>query len=369
MSKIILPEDIKGALGHISQWWEGNPMNRPCYALSVPKSAAPNLSLKNLQEYWPSHDEEPDFEGLVERMIENIEANCYFGEAIPVLPHLWGGRGAPMAMAAYLGGKVNLREDTVWVEPIIDDWREFELCFDERNIWLKKSLEFFKLAVERSNGNYLPHLPDFGDALTVLSLLRGVDRLLVDLIENKEAVLEARDKFVELWPKFHRKFWEPYSRKFPGDISWLVWAPGKTYACQCDFSTMISPQMFIEFVVPEIEAMDKYLDYIVWHLDGQEELKHLDILLDLSEIKVIQWVPGSGNPPAASPQWLPMLKRIQGKGKGLVVYAENEEEIRFLLKELSPKGLFIFDEFSGRTREEALKHIEIITKLSKKFNL
>lgn len=362
----MLPKELENVLGRISKWWKGEPMDRPCFVFSIRKPDEPDLLLTDLNKYWPSHYGVIDYEGLRKRMLEDIRANYYFGESVPTFPHHWGGRGTPMAMAAYLGGRVDLKENTVWVNPVIDDWRKFKLRFDKENIWLKNSLELFKLSIGKCEGEYLPCLPDFGDALTVLSLLRGADRLLIDLIENKEAVLEARDNFVQLWPKFHKTFWEPYSQKFPGDISWLMWAPGKTYACQCDFSTMISPEMFIEYVVPEIETMGKYLDYIVWHLDGPDEIKHLDILLDLPEIKAIQWIPGYGNPPAASARWKSMLKRIQSKGKKLIVYAENEIEVKFLLRELSSKGLFIFGGFTGRTRKEALEYIKMVSELSKK---
>ena len=67
--------------------------------------------------------------------------------------------------------------------------------------------------------------------------------------------------------------------------------------------------MFLEFVVPELESLSEYLDYMVFHLDGPDEIKHLETLLDMPFIDAIQWVPGVGNPTAS--QWLDMLKKIQ----------------------------------------------------------
>ncbi|MFH1905302.1 MAG: hypothetical protein ABIK53_07275 [bacterium] len=373
---------MENVFKRLSNWWEGGNLGRPAILFSIPKpnkkiflvdpfyvnnSRNPDITIIDLNKYWTSTKSEPDFDGLIEVVREDINTNYYFGEAVPFMYHQWGRRGTPMTMAAYLGGKVKFLDDTVWVNPVIDDYRKFELHLDENNIWLKRSLELFEKAVEKSNGEYLPALPDFGDALTVLSLLRGTERLLMDLIENKEAVLEFRNRFTELFPRFHKKFWDIFRQKFPGDISWRVWTPGKTYLCQCDFSTMIPPEMFEEFVVPEIEVLGKYLDYCVWHLDGPDEIRHLDILLDLPEIKAIQWQPGAGAPPAASPQWLPMLKKIQKKGKNLTVYANNEEELRILLKELSSKGLLIIVRgFTGKTEKEALELMDMISKLSKR---
>ena len=357
-------EDLEKKRERISAWWKGELIDRACCSFAIPKPDKKKAMEERgslLNGYWSSEDEEPDLENLVERQIELINANIYFGEAMPTFPHDYGRRGTPMILAAYLGGRVELKENTVWVKPVVEDWRKFEIHFDPENIWYRRSYDFFKLAVEKcSTHNIIPWLPDFGDALTVLSLLRGSERLLFDLIDNREAVLEARNKFIQVWPEFHKRFYQLYSHKFPGDNSWLIWAPGKTYACQCDFSTMISPEMFKEFVVPEIEAIGKYLDYIVWHLDGPDEIRHLDILLDLPQIKVIQWVPGAGNPPAV--KWLPMLKRIQEKGRNLMVYAGDEEEVKTLLEELSPKGLFISGGFTGKTEKEAEEFIKMISR-------
>lgn len=354
--------NLEEKLRKISEWWEGVNEERACIAFSLKKKDIPP---EEVNTYWSSPEVKPDFEILVEKMIRNIKSFNYFGEALPTLPHTWGERGTPMTLAAWLGGKVKFTPDTVWVEPVVGRLEEFELKFDEGNVWFQRSFEFFKVAVEKSEGDYLPWLPDFGDFLTVFSLLRGVEALLLDLVENKEEILRKRDEFLKLWPLYHKKFWRLYSSKFPGDISWLLWAPGKTYACQCDFSTMISPRLFQEFVVPEIEALGEYLDYIVWHLDGPEEIKHLDILLELPQIKAIQWAPGAGNPPAASSRWLPMLKRIKEKGKSIWVMADNEKEVETLIRELSPERLFISGGFRGKNEEEAKDFLSWVVKISR----
>jgi 5-methyltetrahydrofolate--homocysteine methyltransferase len=165
---------------------------------------------------------------------------------------------------------------------------------------------------------------------------------------------------VKAWIEAHEFFHSLYRKVLPGDCSWLLWAPGKTYACQCDFSTMISPGMFKEFVVPEIKEVGQYLDYIIWHLDGPDEIRHLDILLGIPEIKAIQVVPGAGRPPCASPLWIPQMKKIQEKGKLVYAFAETREELKILVQELSPEKLLIscadffstdeeIEEFFGKT--------------------
>ncbi len=175
-------------------------------------------------------------------------------------------------------------------------------------------------------------MPDLGDALTCFSMMRGVEELLLDIIEIPEVIIEKIDSFVSAWIQAHSYFHKIYSSKIQGDSSWLLWAPGKTYACQCDFSTMISPKMFEKFVVYELEKIKDYLEFIAWHLDGPDEIKHLDILLSLPYVKTIQVVPGAGRPPCASELWLPNIKKILEKGKNVIVYANNQKEFETLIK-------------------------------------
>ncbi|MCS7180642.1 MAG: hypothetical protein NZ891_04745, partial [bacterium] len=185
--------------------------------------------------------------------------------------------------------------------------------------------------VEKYDGEFLISMPDLGDALTCFSLLRGVENLLIDILENSKIILEKIDEFVNAWIKAHEFFHVIYSKKLPGDTSWLLWAEGKTYVCQCDFSTMISPRLFEKFVVYELERLKNYLEYIPWHLDGPDEIKHLDILLSLPYIKAIQIVPGAGKPPCVSQLWIPIIEKILKKDKNVIIYATNKEEFETLI--------------------------------------
>ncbi|MGI6566542.1 MAG: hypothetical protein ACOX3I_04325 [Limnochordia bacterium] len=356
-------ENYSQAFRRIEAWWHGDMIDRACIAFSVPKPGLEaQLDTIGLNRFWPSEDEEPLLEELVDEFARLIDSRMYFGEAIPTIPHLYGARGTPMTIGAYLGGKVLFKPETVWIEPIIDDWDTFEVLFDPENRWWKYSCQLLELSAKKSQGKYLTSMPDYGDALTTFSLLRGNLELVYDIVDSKEKVVRARDQFVALWKKCHQANWDVYRRALPGDTSWLIWAPGKTYAAQCDFSVLLSPSLFEELVVPELEMLGEYVDYIVWHLDGPDEIKYLDRLLEIPEIKAIQWVPGAGKPTAV--HWLDLLKRVQKAGKSLYVYAENETEVETLLRELSPRGLFISGGFTGKSVEEAEALIKTVERLS-----
>ncbi len=329
-------ELIKEKIEKIKRWWKKE-NEKPLIQISILK----DKNFINLNEFWKKENEEPDFDKLVNAQIENTKKFEYLGVSYPALPHLWGGRGTPMTMAAYIGGKVIFREETCWIEPFVKNWKDMKINFNKENFWINMSKKLIEKQIEKYNGEFLIWNSDLGDALTCFSLIRGVENLLIDIIEIPEIIIEKIDEFVNAWIETHNYFFNIYKEKIPGDASWLLWAPGKTYACQCDFSTMISPKLFEKFVVYELEKIKDYLEYIVWHLDGPDEIKHIDILLSLPYIKAIQIVPGAGKPPCASSLWLPVIEKILKKGKNVIVYASNKEEFMTLIKNFPSTNLLI----------------------------
>jgi len=349
---------MKEKLEKIKKWWNGE-NQKPVVFTTFDEE---KRKKKNLNYLWEKEDTKPDFEKLVEYQIENLKGIFFLGESYPILPHLWGNRGTPMTLASYIGGKVIFREETVWIEKTIDDWEKFHIKFDPENYWVKISEELMKKQIEKIDDKTLISMPDFGDALTCFSLIIGVENLLFDVIEKQEIIMEKITEFTEAWKKCHQYFYSIYKEKLPGDTSWLTWAPGKTYACQCDFSTMISPKLFEKFVVYELEQIKGYLDYIVWHLDGPDEIRHTDILLSLPYIKAIQIVPGDGNPPCASDLWLPVIKKITEKGRNVILYADSKEEVEILINQIPKEKIALFLNINFKSKSEAEEFIEWIKK-------
>ena len=80
-------------------------------------------------------------------------------------------------------------------------------------------------------------------------------------------------------------------------------------------------------VIQEIRNADQS----IYHLDGPGQIPHLDILLEIPELDGIQWVPGAGNPGTGSAEWFPMYRRIQEKGKLLILQGMAKEDVEGVL--------------------------------------
>ena len=86
--------------------------------------------------------------------------------------------------------------------------------------------------------------------------------------------------------------------------------------------------------MPALCIQAQLLDTPLYHLDGMEQLRHLDMLLSIPNLKAIQWTHVSGQP---SPiQFLPVLRRIQQSGVRLIINQVDVDEMLSLIEYLDP---------------------------------
>jgi hypothetical protein len=101
---------------------------------------------------------------------------------------------------------------------------------------------------------------------------------------------------------------------------------------------MVSPDAFRWLIDPEQRAAAAFFGGAVYHLDSPGAVAHLDALLEIPQLKAIQWVPGAGQPTAGG--WIPLLQRIQAAGKALQIYAKTAE-VPIYKQHLRPEGLML----------------------------
>ena len=124
-----------------------------------------------------------------------------------------------------------------------------------------------------------------------------------------------------------------------------------------DFSYMISPAMFAEFVRPELQASCRRLANSFYHLDGVGQLAHLDLLLEMPELNGIQWVPGAGQPDWR--HWPDVFRRIRAAGKLIQVYAWPLETLDVMADQLgSAAGICLVGEVGADKEDKLARMLE-----------
>jgi len=335
-------------------WWNHAVIDRCCIAVHCPSEDSELPPFPDLQngpwlgglEEIPDDDHAriehwwKDPEQNYQRAINWFENNYFGGEALPATYVNWGA----MSMAAMFGSSPEFSKTSVWYPPVIEDWDTWEWKFDpEANpTWsvIKRIVNRF---LRDAEGKYFVGSPELGNGADVMSLMRGMDQLALDLIQEPEEVKKGVNFISDTWLTLMEETHQMTLQVNQGGVlAWMgLWAPGRIDQIACDFSSIISPAMFEEFFIPEIIKMGNWCEYGVYHLDGQICMKNmLDLLLEVPQIKAIQFTPGVNSPPTYTEAYLPRYRRILESGRSLYLLVEPHE-VEGILEELPPEGLYM----------------------------
>lgn len=313
------------------EYWAKENHDRPLINVVAPKDGyVPKLvqTPESLIDRWT------DVEYVIKSRRESFAATFYGGEAYP---DLWPNLG-PDILGAILGCEIEFGENTSWAIHNIHDWEnvgKFE--FNPQNKWWKKIKEMTEAIAADSKGDYFVGITDLHAGADGIVSLRGPEELCYDLLDYPDIIKRVNFEIFEAFKKVFDELYNITSKNMKGTSNWMgVWHPEKWYVSSSDFICMISPDMFSEFIMPELLAELEWLDASIFHLDGPGALKHLDTLLEIPNLNGIQWVQGAGQPPVS--QWIPVLKKIQDAGKLIQVNIEAQE-LDVLMDNLKPEGV------------------------------
>jgi hypothetical protein len=157
-------------------------------------------------------------------------------------------------------------------------------------------------------------MSDLGGSLDIVSTFLPGKELLFALYDYPESIKRLGWDAHRMWWRYFDEFNSILQPKNPGYTAWTaIFSEDPYYMLQCDFSYMIGPKMFDEFVKPELAETCRKLTNPFYHLDGPGQLPHLDSLLEIPELKGVQWVPGSGAPDWI--YWPEVYRKIRKAGK------------------------------------------------------
>jgi 5-methyltetrahydrofolate--homocysteine methyltransferase len=334
MSGLLYHSDWIEARERLTTWWNGGDIGRPVIQLTTgnpnPVEAIPSFPEP---EGWQTYYSTKSLPYRVHCALYGPSEALYFGEACPT-----GSPGdlAPNTLALYLGCKGREMPGTVWCEPCIESLETARFEYDPDNFYWKFSQDAFRQVAEKGKGKMLLQFPDLIEGLDTLAAMRGTQILLQDLIERPEWVHESLKKITQLYFHYYDMLYDIIRDDVGGSVYW-VWAPGRLTKLQCDFSAMISPGMFKEFMVPVLTEMTERVSYSMYHWDGPDAVCHLDALLSIPHLDMIQWVPGDGASPSHNKEWWPLYHRILDSGKKLFIYINNSDHLLTFKKEFGSK--------------------------------
>jgi hypothetical protein len=321
-------------------YWKGE-SDRPIVASVIPK---PGVTPVDQPAYTSGFS--GDFEPVIDQVLAWAQTHEFLGEAIPFYYLEFG----PDHFSSFLGADMRAHVDsgaTSWLVPFVDDWDSARIEFQPNSYWWRRTADFIRALRARCDGKLLIASPTLVAGLDCLAAIRGQEKLAIDLIEQPDAVQRALAKV--------RKAYEDILDALAVELDYATWgsinrhgfySTGRTNVPQCDFSCMISSEMFAEFQLPNLKHETEQLDGSCYHLDGQEAIHHLEAICSLPGLHAIQWQPGAGR--GSERGWIDLHHRIDELGKGQYL-GGNASSIEYMTRELKSNQLYFR---TGIPREE-----------------
>ena len=335
--------DFEAASERWTRFWQGQRLERPLAGLRIPR---PGIEPLPKPKYAPGVS--GSFEEIAESVLKWASSYEYIGDAVPYYYAEFG----PDHFSALLGAELRFHPDspeTSWCVPFVKDWDDAYIRFRPDCFWWEQTVEFFHALRRRTDGRMMIAAPTLSGGLDCLAAIRGVNELLMDIITVPDKIKRALDAACNAYKDTLAAVAEELNyREFGSITRHGMYCRGKTSVPQCDFSCMISPEMFKDFQVPCIERETELLDAAEYHLDGPGALPHLEALCNIDGIDVIQWVAGAGE--AAEKNWWDLYEKIDSLGKGQILWPDNET-IKKMCREFKSSKLFFLP--SAKTRKEA----------------
>jgi hypothetical protein len=345
--------DFEDCMKRIYAWYQGEIIDRPPVRFSAHNSF---VSEKNSNRKWKSIKEKWfDAEFQVESFIDSIKGKTFIGESFPVF---WPNLG-PNVFAAFYGSELFYDEVTSWAGHCVHDWEDLKkLKLDMENEYFKKIEELTQYALERCDKSFMVGYTDLHPGLDCVAAWRDTQNLLFDFYDNPENIKGAIEKAVADFQKVYDHFDTILKRKKQLSVTWMgIPSFGKMHIPSCDFSAMISNDVFNQYCLPVLQKEVKPMTHNIFHLDGKDVARHIDTILEVPEIQAVQWVQGVGEEKPIM-RWIPLIKKIRAAGKSVVIDLDKSELEEFI-SALRPEGLLLcIDSGDMDEQKEIIKRIE-----------
>ena len=359
MAGLLYREDMDEVRARMTAWWNGGDIGRPVMQITAPREdPLEDIPKMPNPEGWVTDYSTSNYDYRVNLSARKCINTHYLGEAVPtVAPDL-----APNCLALYLGCKGVDMPDTVWCEPCFESPDDARFEYNPGNFYWQFSLQLAADQLLLADGKFMMAFPDLIEGLDTLAAMRGTEELLIDLIERPEWVQSCLRQITDRYFHYYDILYNMIHDTVGGSWFW-AWAPGRMAKFQCDFSAMIGPDMFGEFMVPVLTEMSERVSHCMYHWDGPGALPHHDHLLSIPELDMIQWTPGAGAERASAPCWWPYFHKTVDAGKKVHIGGVSIEDLMALKKEFGPKLKQFLINMGAESREQAKAILEMVSDL------
>lgn len=353
--------DFPQTAARFEAWWHGELIDRPPVSLSV-KATTPARQMAAHHASW--RDRWLDVEYVVDSAIAALEAMDWVGDSFPII---WPNVG-PEITATLYGAELEFGPHTTWSQPVIHAPEQWESLLqrqpDFQNIYWQTVERITALAIERCEHRYVVGLTDLHGNFDILAALRDPQMLCLDIVDCPELIARAAGHVANGYREAFRRNYAQVAAAGFGSTCWTaMYYQGPAYVPSCDFWCLVSTEIARELIWTVIEQEMQPLERSIFHLDGPQALRHLDLVLSHPRLNALQWVYGEGHGRAAD--WLEVYRRARAAGKSIHVLAKDADDALDVLTALGPRGMWLQIRESFETRSTAEAFLDEVTRRSR----
>ena len=349
-------EDWSERIDRQDACFRGEIIDRPVVVMSCGK---PDSKPFEARSHASQKERWYDVDFQVQRAKHDVENTLYFGDALPVTgPNL-----GPDYFPALFGGEIEFERTTSYIKPWLDNWKDWNetIRYDESCEYFLKLEELYDAFLTELKGLAYVGYPDIHTGSDCLAGFRGPMNLNFDTIEAPNEILKGLRFVTDQFYKTFDHYYDKLSAAGHPCTAWMgIVSRYKYHIPSSDFSYMISPNSFNELILDGLAEENRYFEANVHHLDGPGCRNHLDSILSIPELSMVQWVYGAGNGRASD--YVDLYQKVQAAGKG-VHMGIGVDELPVIMENLKPEGVWMSVSVSSQEQAETvLKQVSKWTK-------
>jgi len=326
--------DWEQAQARWDAYWAMDAVDRPCMAVAAPRPDSGKTELpgiRSVEDRWM----DPDY--LLATALQKLETTCLGGEAVPRARHFMAGT------TAGCNGHLHFHEGGISLRPTMTSMDQpLNWHPGPDDPWRPKVEAIYDRLLDVSSGSFIVPYPSQYPHVDLLNMLRGNEDMLFDMAtvpeQCKARLREMREPMQENYGHFRHRI--DARQGDVGCVSWTgVWCRELFLCSQADVAASISPQMFEDIVLPELDwQAERSACSMHYHTCGY--MQHLDLCLTRPYMRVIQYSRGPQER-CHMAEHLEFFRKVQKSGRCLDLVAPAVEQAEFLIRHLRPEGLFI----------------------------
>ena len=228
-------------------------------------------------------------------------------------------------------------------QPLPTDVHEYKLdSVPWNNGWYDLLLRHTSLAIKTAAGRFPVGPATLGGMGEMCSTLIGKSDFPAMIEEHPHTIRRLSEVFAHVWRRVITAQYELLEPEADGywNANQPLWAPGKTMFVPADVAGQVPAETFEEFFFEPMKAMLEGFDYCILHTHSSYiDAYPLDLLMGIDQLKAVQVGVDAIGPPVK--ELTPVFRHILERRALLIVGALRHEDIRHLIMNLPPEGLYI----------------------------